>query len=330
MQTKPQNKALIVLGMHRSGTSAVAGALRCLGVPLGRRLYSGHAGINPKGYFEHRDLADTHQEALLAMGSDWDDLMPRADGWWDDPRLERYADAVQAAIRRDFSGTPLWAVKDPRVCRLLPWWLQVLERERIAPVFVIVVRSPAAVGQSLARRDGFGSDKSLLLWLLHYLEAERWTQGRSRVFIEYETFLQDPAEALAVLEPDLGIRFPVGPVAAGDCLRRFVSAHLNHHAAEALPDAAASTAALAADLHRLLAERARHSDGAVPAGDIDDVRRRFDAICTAFPDALVEHLGVLGARRGETGLFVHRVMRSWSWYLGKPVRFVERLFGRDV
>ncbi|MBS3936798.1 MAG: hypothetical protein KGZ43_11555 [Sulfuritalea sp.] len=59
-----ERKVLVVVGMHRSGTSATTGALRCLGVSLGDRLYAGHRGINDKGYFEHSDIADTNDEVL--------------------------------------------------------------------------------------------------------------------------------------------------------------------------------------------------------------------------------------------------------------------------
>jgi len=66
--------AIVVLGMHRSGTSALTGILSRCGVPLGSRLYDGHAGINDKGYFENAPLADLNDDLLLAVGSCWHDL----------------------------------------------------------------------------------------------------------------------------------------------------------------------------------------------------------------------------------------------------------------
>lgn len=69
------NSSLIVLGIYRSGKSATTEMLRCLGVELGKKLYAGHAHINAKGYFEHSDIADKNDEALLALNSAWDDIL---------------------------------------------------------------------------------------------------------------------------------------------------------------------------------------------------------------------------------------------------------------
>ena len=126
--------ALIVVGMHRSGTSATTGALQCLGVQLGRKLYGGHAHINAKGYFEHSDIADTNDEALLALGSAWDDVLVKEDNWWRRDCLAKYTNRIRRYIRQDFAQSQLWAVKDPRVCRLLPWWLEFLAAERSFPM----------------------------------------------------------------------------------------------------------------------------------------------------------------------------------------------------
>ena len=60
-------QVLVVIGMHRSGTSASTGALQCVGVELGGKLYSGHRDINAKGYFEHSDIADTNDEVILRL-----------------------------------------------------------------------------------------------------------------------------------------------------------------------------------------------------------------------------------------------------------------------
>ncbi|EQD73538.1 hypothetical protein B1A_04899, partial [mine drainage metagenome] len=60
-----KKQVLVIIGMHRSGTSASTGALRCLGVDLGDRLYRGawRASMT-KGYFEHAGIADTNDEVL--------------------------------------------------------------------------------------------------------------------------------------------------------------------------------------------------------------------------------------------------------------------------
>lgn len=313
--------------MHRSGTSATTGSLRCLGVRLGRKLYRGHAGINEKGYFEHGDIADANEEALLEIGSSWDDILLKPDGWWKNEALAHYARQISSFIQRDFSGTELWALKDPRVCRLLPWWLQILEREQIAPVFMFVVRSPEEVYRSLEKRDGFTKDKAFLLWALHYLDAERWTRGFQRVFVSFDRMLHTPVEELQKVESELGVSFPVAPDAAHRCLHEFLSPSLRHFTGESEASSAYPAEQLAWDLFRVLVR----DDGAQGANaDMDLLNRRMEDIQSEFPSALVAHLRDVARQRGKSAIMVAKVMRSWSWYIGKPIRLVERLFMRDV
>ncbi|HEY9142813.1 MAG TPA: hypothetical protein VIM90_02130, partial [Arenimonas sp.] len=125
-------RALIVLGMHRAGTSALAGALDALGVPLGRQMVPAQAD-NPGGYWENAEGVQIHERLLLALGRGWDDLRPLPEGWLDTEAGLAAAAALEAWLQRDFAGQPLWAFKDPRTCRLLPLWQRVLGRLGIEP-----------------------------------------------------------------------------------------------------------------------------------------------------------------------------------------------------
>jgi hypothetical protein len=185
--------------------------MECLGVELGKKLYAGHQEINAKGYFEHTDIADLTEEALLGVGSSWDDILLKSDGWWESETLLPYSRQIVGHIRRDFSDKRLWALKDPRICRLLPWWLQILAGEGIKPYFMFVIRSPEAVFRSLRQRDGFSREKSYLLWLLHYLDAERWSRGHPRAFVEFDRLVAVPVNELMRAEGELGLEFPVSP-----------------------------------------------------------------------------------------------------------------------
>lgn len=324
--------ALIVVGMHRSGTSATAGALQCLGIRLGEHLYAGHAHVNAKGYFEHSDIADTNDRALMALGSSWDDILPRENGWWQRDELEPFARRILRYIRRDFSGTPLWAVKDPRVARLIPWWLEILAAANAAPRFLFVVRSADAVFRSLRRRDGFSRDKAHLLWLLHYLEAERWSRGFPRAFLGYDRFMENPIEELRRVAQALDLALPVPVEQAGDCLAAHLSADLRHHGREPAQDEDLSPiSALARDLEITLRAAETGVEPDLDPTVLDGLSARLNQLP---PEALVptlrEHLRSIARERGQLALTLGRVMRSWSWYLGKPVRFAERLAGREV
>ncbi|MDD5611581.1 MAG: hypothetical protein PHF75_00915 [Gallionella sp.] len=314
--------------MHRSGTSASTGALQCVGVQLGEKLYAGHSDVNAKGYFEHSDIADTNEEVLLRLGSAWDDVLIKPDGWWKRAELRPFADKMRGYIRRDFSNSQLWAVKDPRVCRLLPWWLEIFKAEGISPHFLFVVRSPQDVYGSLQRRDGFSREKSYMLWLLHYLEAEAGSRGYPRTFSSFDHFLEDPQGELRRIERQLGLRFPISVESAGACLGQFLSKDLRHHQAGEVGEMPESV--LVGLAHQLDARLRSATQAAEATLDTTDLYQQVQTLQSGLDALLVEQLRSVGVRRGEVELTVHRLMRSWSWFTGKPVRVVERLFGRDV
>ena len=330
---KNDTQSIIVVGMHRSGTSALTGALQCLGVNLGGRLYSRHRVINDKGYFEHAGIADTNDEALAAMGSSWDSILPHEERFQESKKLLPYAKKIAKHIRKDFLGSRLWAVKDPRVCRLLPWWLEILSSLRVEPCFLFIVRSPFAVYQSLRKRDGFSADKAYLLWLLHYLEAERWSRGKPRTFVDFDLFLEKPIDALIRVEQELGVSYPRPVAKASKDLAAFLDAPLRHHRDAEIPNESSEIALLARDVYLEFTRVARiySTRPCEPYAIVmDEFMQHLKSIQESFPQVLVEHIRSSEKARGKAQLTLWRLVRSWSWYTGKPVRFFERLMGRDV
>src|SRR5271166_6443184 len=110
---------LIVLGMHRSGTSALAGTLHHLGVGLGARMMQASPD-NPRGYWEHSDVVAINHGVMAELGRAWDDLRPLPAGWAHSEAALRAGRKLSTVLTRDFSEAPLWGLKDPRLCRLLP------------------------------------------------------------------------------------------------------------------------------------------------------------------------------------------------------------------
>jgi hypothetical protein len=209
----PHRRVVVVLGMHRGGTSAVAGCLHRLGVDFGPRLMPASAD-NARGYYEHLDIVQLHDRLLLHAGSSWDDASVRAPGWLGDEQTGRFREELAALLARDFKNAPLWGIKDPRLCRLLPWWAPVWEEMGCEPLFVIALRDPRQVAASLGRRDGMSLPKAYRLWLLHVLEAERETRGRQRVFLNFSEFLEDWPRALEPVGAALGRPWPEAPPAS--------------------------------------------------------------------------------------------------------------------
>lgn len=217
---------LIVLGMHRSGTSALTGVLGRLGVDLGDQLMDA-APDNPGGFFEDTLIVDTNEALLAAIGSSWDSPFALPDDWQDRAPAGELRRNATEFLGRVFVRDKLYALKDPRLSRLLPWWQPLFNDIRITGRYVILVRNPLEVAASLAERNGFSTAYSLLLWMHHMLEAERNTRGNPRAFVHYDDLLRDPAGTVRRLYDCCGLPAPDVPRHA---LADFIDARQRHHA----------------------------------------------------------------------------------------------------
>ena len=226
-----RRRAILVAGMHRSGTSAFARAIALCGAALPERLIEPHPEINAAGFWEPREIVALHDAALAAAGTSWSGLAPIAAGWFASDAARALQDRLATLIEAEYGDAPLFVVKDPRLCRLLPLWRPVLARLGIAPAAVIPLRHPQEVAASLAAREGFGEAKSLLLWLIHLLEAERETRAMPRRLVRYDRLLAAPVATLSDLGTALGLAWPLPPATVRPALMSFLAADLRHHTA---------------------------------------------------------------------------------------------------
>ena len=229
-------QCLLVLGMHRSGTSALAGSLRTLGVHLGERLMEPRPGENQSGYFEDLEIYETHKRLLDEMGFSWDDPRPLSLDAFPESILNSRRGDMTRLLRERFGGQALWAVKDPRLSLLLPWWREILSEINLTPGFVIVYRHPSEVALSLASRDAFSAEKSASLWLNYNLAAEASTRGLPRVFVSFDELLGHPAETLDRMAERLGVDWPRAPGEVAGELREFLVPSLRNHRADSIAD----------------------------------------------------------------------------------------------
>jgi hypothetical protein len=221
---------IIVLGMHRSGTSLVTALLAELGCWPGRDLVPADPS-NPQGYWEHRDVVAAHEAFLHAIGRSWSDPRPIPPSRFQGEAAAEARATLAEILRHDLLARPPWLVKDPRLCRLLPLWKGPLEETDggASVVFVHVLRSPAAVALSLAARDGMSPTKSDALWLRHYLDAERATRGRPRRWLALERLASRGADELAPLIADLPFSDPPDRSAVAAALASRLEPALLHH-----------------------------------------------------------------------------------------------------
>ena len=168
-------KTICVLGMHRSGTSAIARAVNLLGVYLGPQdKLMPPQEDNPEGFWEHMDIFSFHERLLRVLARSWDHVLPMPEEWWKKPEIEPYRQELKDLIRREFEGQPVWMWKDPRTSLLLPLWKETLQELGIDVCYLHCLRNPLDVAAPLKKRSGLSKNRSFALWLLYTLSSFHW------------------------------------------------------------------------------------------------------------------------------------------------------------
>lgn len=242
---------VVILGMHRSGTSAVAGFLAKAGFFAGGETeLLAPAEDNPKGFFERADVNALNDKVLYELGGAWDKPPPRDLVRRRAPAWQAQVNEALADLEAGAAGRPL-VLKDPRIGLLLPAWLPAID-SRFAIVFVD--RSALDIALSVRRRDGRPLYVALALWQLYCAELLDGLAGHRVLVVHYESFVEDPARNGRLLLERLAEVLPAEQVDAA-LAEGFVSQDMRHHqtsAKSALNLEVLTTAQLA--LARWLAE----------------------------------------------------------------------------
>ncbi|MFA7084219.1 MAG: hypothetical protein WC141_06780 [Arcobacteraceae bacterium] len=188
--------ALIILGMHRSGTSALMGALKLSGVDLGKDLM-GETADNAKGYFENKKIVDFNEDLLDLLQHRWNDVFlidtNKLKELSENESLEQKAISI---IKHEFETSSLIGIKDPRMCILFPFWSDILQTMGYTVNVILPHRDPVEIAKSLEKRNDFTIEFSLLLWAKHALYAEKYSRNFQRIFISYHDLLESPEKQI--------------------------------------------------------------------------------------------------------------------------------------
>jgi hypothetical protein len=286
-------RAVLVLGMARSGTSAITRLLALLGVELGPEegLLRSGAEENPKGFFEHRAIVRLNEELLHRMGGSWREPPRLTPGWQQAAPLEDLRMRARELIAGDFADAPLWGFKDPRTSLTLPFWEDLIGG---GASYVVCHRRPLDSALSLDRRNAIRLDEGVALWLRYTAAALANTTGRRRILVGYDELFSNRSGVLGELADFLQLpgqaAQPVPPAA----VEEWIEADLRHHAAtlgELAEHPAVSADALALDLlfERAIELRGAAADAAPVVGALDGMARRLlfrENVRAALPAAL--------------------------------------------
>ncbi|MEM7498894.1 MAG: hypothetical protein AAF371_12990 [Pseudomonadota bacterium] len=227
-ETALPSSLVLVLGMHRSGSSAVARVLSLLGHSLPKTLIPANLS-NRRGHWESQPIArlnDAYMDAAELVWSDWTSgLLPRMRS----AAMRDFEADLVAHVADEFPAGQPAVLKEPRVCRLVPRYRSAFER-RLPMRAVIPIRNPLEVIASLVQRNALTKTNAGLLWLRYTLDAVLGSEGLPRAFVAYDKLLEKPEETLARVEDALGTPFAVPLSAAAADIEAFLNAGLRSHA----------------------------------------------------------------------------------------------------
>lgn len=192
-------KAILVLGMHRSGTSILTRILSLLGAKPPRNLLP-PTSENPGGYWESESVMKLNNELLSVSGNSWKTYFPIREFWLDELYRGRFHHLATDILHQEFGESGLIVLKCPRICRLVPFWEAVLRDAGYDIATVMILRDPEDVFQSLAARSARPEfrpaaitqpEHSALLWLRYILDAEYHSRKLKRAVIGYTDIIND-------------------------------------------------------------------------------------------------------------------------------------------
>lgn len=275
-------KAIIVLGMHRSGTSALAGTLGLLGcaTPLTQLAA---ADDNPKGFFEASNVAKLNDSILKSAGSYWSDWRQINPAWFESTSADEFIVPAQEILAEEFGKKHLIALKDPRICRLAPFWIRAVKESGFTPHIIHTHRNPIEVAQSLKTRNGFDVPMGMILWLRHVLDAEVNTRGQLRCFTSYTQLLENGPSQIMHFQEALDLHFPTFSDIVAQKIDLFLNANLRHHqfpSSQVLDNPLYSE--WIQDTFEIMQRWAANGELATDHAKLDDIRDRFNASIPAF------------------------------------------------
>jgi hypothetical protein len=223
-------RPVLIFGMHRSGTSCLAGCLEELGLQLGNVITS--SPHNQKGNRENPDIWPIHDAILSQAGATWD-APPTGVVQW----ASEHVTAMRLFLDSYRHLPEPWGFKDPRSTLLLDGWFSVVPRLRL----VASIRHPVAVAKSLASRNGFDEERSFSLWERYNRELLRWHSLTGCPVVDYDSANYE--QAVLSVASQLGL--------TTDRPLMFRSSELNHHCVYERPPE--SVAALWHELREIVA-----------------------------------------------------------------------------
>lgn len=308
-------KAVIVVGMHRSGTSAISGLLSSLGVFMGKNLFSAQKGVNEKGFYENSAIVNLNEEAFDLLNWTWDDPLANCFESLDDTKSTSLEKKAVKLIQTEYQKQKIWGMKDPRTSLLLPFWLNVFEKSNIEPCFILMIRKPSEVVGSLKKRDSFSDSKSLMLWINYTLSSYWQTVNKKSAIVSYDSLIAAPTKVAQQLikQFDWQIELPEK--------QDFIDPNMKNQ--KQLVKGETKLYQLAYAIYdELISEQSSQET-------IKRLTSRFNELKLNDSSVFIEHIQTIKLSETKYRQLFYRAYQSTWWKLATPVRAIEKMIKKS-
>ena len=220
--------AILILGAHRSGTSALTRMISLLGYELPQNLMKSLDG-NEAGHWESEALAQMNDSIFEELNLAWYEWHPYRLDQIGSKRKETIVNDLKSVLLNEYPGNDDIVIKDPRVCRLTEFVVPAIQMMPAELKVIIPFRNPLEVMASLEKRNGLSKPQGALIWLRYVLDAEFGSRGLDRAFIPYEDYLNAPQKSMSALCKQLKLKPKNSAIKVKKQLQGFVRPDLKHH-----------------------------------------------------------------------------------------------------
>jgi len=302
----------VVVGMPRSGTSAITRGLKALGVDLGSRLTPADEDWNAKGFFEDTEIVYNINRSLLAK----------------EPSTDAEMDVLKASalklLKSRIANTDNWGFKDPRTSLLLTFWQPIFNELNLNDHYVIALRNPLASAHSYQKARGTDLEEGVYLWLLHLIPAIEMTQGKKRVLVSYDALLENPRKQLTRMRTQLGIQLPEDANEINEYANQFLDKKLGHYEftqEDLKTHPAAQIAPMAFDMYALLL-RVASDEISLDSAEFAAEWQKVKAVFTAT-QPIYRYIDAMMERNKELERERRIIYKSIPWKMVYPLRVLD-------
>lgn len=316
----------VVLGVARSGTSAIAKGLNALGVDLGSNFVDVDTKWNAKGFFEDSDIVYKINGRLFRAldfapyGIEMLDARRQTSTAVSDIKL-----AAMSLLKQRFATTENWGFKDPSTVKLIPFWQDVFTAANINDNYVICLRNPLGSAKSYQKLTGCDLEIGFLLWLMHMYPAIADTQNRNRIVVSYEALLQNPRLQLQRMQNQFCLQSNANEI--NNYVNQFLDTKLHHNEftrEDLLNNPALKIAPLCLQLYDLLLQLAKDEIAFADVAFKNQWQQIENELQKIYP--IYSYIDVLLKNNYQLKRSIQAVNKTFVWKLYAPIKsFYDQL-----